>query len=128
MESCTTSTLNAIHGAARDNTTRDFHYILGLWLDPIQRGLLLSLFQQSPILAKCHYSHIEWFALRFDCHMPCHGDIQRPAQRTNQNPGNFPGFGGMETPPNVGKFPTFLGTKIALCGVEPPRPNSRFLL
>ena len=52
--------------------------------------------------------------------------IQRPAPRTSQNPGNFPGFGGMETPPNVGKFPTFLGTKIALCGVESPRPNSRF--
>ena len=52
--------------------------------------------------------------------------IQRPAPRTSQNPGNFPGFGGMETPPNVGKFPTFLGAKIALCGVESPRPNSRF--
>ena len=50
--------------------------------------------------------------------------IQRPAPRTSQNPGNFPGFGGMETPPNVGKFPTFLGTKVALCGMKSPQSFS----
>ena len=53
--------------------------------------------------------------------------IQRPASMKDQNPGKFPGFGGMMIPPNVGKFPAILGTKQPACGGALPRPNSRIL-